>query len=158
MEFPGVARGLGHFSGSHPARGPGGPGEDGPEPNLRMFEVFRKPKTFKLRGLHSQKKFGVAGRSCQEVLRKGCLHLQVPARGRGWAGCRRGGGLVRSAARPAGGLPGALSPGLANPTARLRVSAGDPRGHGAWCAEFEKTSSDPGGAGVGSGATSQQWR
>ncbi|KAK2489603.1 hypothetical protein MC885_012293 [Smutsia gigantea] len=46
-----------------------------------MFEVFRKPKTFKLRALHSQKKFGVAGRSCQEVLRKGCLHLQLPVAG-----------------------------------------------------------------------------
>lgn len=49
-----------------------------------MLAVFRKPKTFKLRALHSQEKFGVAGRSCQEVLQKGCLHLQVPvARVRG---------------------------------------------------------------------------
>ncbi|KAF5917407.1 hypothetical protein HPG69_007001 [Diceros bicornis minor] len=46
-----------------------------------MFAVFRKPKTFKLRSLHSQKKFGVAGRSCEEVLRKGCLHLQLPVPG-----------------------------------------------------------------------------
>lgn len=46
-----------------------------------MFAVFRKPKTFKLRALHSQKKFGVAGRSCQEVLKKGCLHLQLPVAG-----------------------------------------------------------------------------
>lgn len=47
-----------------------------------MLAVFRKPKTFKLRAVHSQEKFGVAGRSCQEVLQKGCLHLQVP--GAGW--------------------------------------------------------------------------
>nr|XP_025860915.1 DNA fragmentation factor subunit beta isoform X1 [Vulpes vulpes] len=46
-----------------------------------MSAVFRKPKTFKLRALHSQKKFGVAGRSCQEVLKKGCLHLQLPVAG-----------------------------------------------------------------------------
>ncbi|XP_019483033.1 PREDICTED: DNA fragmentation factor subunit beta isoform X1 [Hipposideros armiger] len=46
-----------------------------------MFTVLRKPKTFKLRALHSQKKFGVAGKSCQEVLRKGCLHLQLPVPG-----------------------------------------------------------------------------
>ncbi|KAM5324159.1 DNA fragmentation factor subunit beta isoform 5-T5 [Glossophaga mutica] len=43
-----------------------------------MMSVFRKPKTFKLRALHSPQKFGVAGKSCQEVLRKGCLHFQVP--------------------------------------------------------------------------------
>ncbi|KAM5324160.1 DNA fragmentation factor subunit beta isoform 6-T6 [Glossophaga mutica] len=41
-----------------------------------MMSVFRKPKTFKLRALHSPQKFGVAGKSCQEVLRKGCLHFQ----------------------------------------------------------------------------------
>uniref|UniRef100_A0A8D1LGC5 DNA fragmentation factor subunit beta n=1 Tax=Sus scrofa TaxID=9823 RepID=A0A8D1LGC5_PIG len=46
-----------------------------------MSAVSRKPKTFKLRALHSQKKFGVAGRSCEEVLRKGCLHLQLPVPG-----------------------------------------------------------------------------
>ncbi|XP_026375777.1 DNA fragmentation factor subunit beta isoform X1 [Ursus maritimus] len=46
-----------------------------------MLAVFRKPKTFKLRALHSQEKFGVAGRSCQEVLQKGCLHLQLPVAG-----------------------------------------------------------------------------
>lgn len=46
-----------------------------------MLALFRKPKTFKLRALHSQKKFGVAGKSCQEVLRKGCLHLQLPVTG-----------------------------------------------------------------------------
>lgn len=52
----------------------------GPEV-LRMFTVFRKPKTFKLRALHRTKKFGVAGRSYQEVLRKGCFHFQVPGAG-----------------------------------------------------------------------------
>nr|KAF6504648.1 DNA fragmentation factor subunit beta [Rousettus aegyptiacus] len=46
-----------------------------------MSALSRKPKTFKLRALHSQKKFGVAGRSCQEVLRKGCLLLQLPVPG-----------------------------------------------------------------------------
>ena len=46
-----------------------------------MFTVFRKPKTFKLRALHRTKKFGVAGRSYQEVLRKGCFHFQVPGAG-----------------------------------------------------------------------------
>uniref|UniRef100_A0A8C9KBE1 DNA fragmentation factor subunit beta n=1 Tax=Panthera tigris altaica TaxID=74533 RepID=A0A8C9KBE1_PANTA len=43
--------------------------------------VFRKPKTFKLRALHGTKKFGVAGRSYQEVLRKGCFHFQLPITG-----------------------------------------------------------------------------
>ncbi|KAI4536860.1 hypothetical protein MG293_013063 [Ovis ammon polii] len=46
-----------------------------------MSAVLRKPKTFKLRSLHSEKKFGVAGRSCEEVLRKGCQHLQLPIPG-----------------------------------------------------------------------------
>ncbi|KAM5324156.1 DNA fragmentation factor subunit beta isoform 2-T2 [Glossophaga mutica] len=46
-----------------------------------MMSVFRKPKTFKLRALHSPQKFGVAGKSCQEVLRKGCLHFQLPVPG-----------------------------------------------------------------------------
>ncbi|XP_030184125.1 DNA fragmentation factor subunit beta isoform X2 [Lynx canadensis] len=46
-----------------------------------MFTVFRKPKTFKLRALHRTKKFGVAGRSYQEVLRKGCFHFQLPVTG-----------------------------------------------------------------------------
>ncbi|XP_045374539.1 DNA fragmentation factor subunit beta isoform X3 [Camelus bactrianus] len=45
-----------------------------------MSAVTQKPKTFKLRALHSQKKFGVAGKSCEEVLRKGCLRLQHPRR------------------------------------------------------------------------------
>ncbi|XP_015425607.1 PREDICTED: DNA fragmentation factor subunit beta [Myotis davidii] len=35
------------------------------------MSVPRKPKTFKLRALHSPQKFGIAGRSCQEVLGKG---------------------------------------------------------------------------------------
>lgn len=43
-----------------------------------MSAVLQKLKRFKLRALHNQKKFGVAGRNCEEVLRKGCLHLQVP--------------------------------------------------------------------------------
>lgn len=69
-----------------------------------MFAMFRKPKTFKLRALHSHKKFGVAGKSCQEVLRKGCRHLQValgpgvggPDWGLRAATCRsRGGGRGR---------------------------------------------------------------
>ncbi|XP_014448186.1 DNA fragmentation factor subunit beta isoform X1 [Tupaia chinensis] len=46
-----------------------------------MFAMFRKPKTVKLRALHSANKFGVAGRTCQEVLRKGCLRFQLPVAG-----------------------------------------------------------------------------
>ncbi|XP_029085750.1 DNA fragmentation factor subunit beta isoform X1 [Monodon monoceros] len=46
-----------------------------------MSAVLQKLKRFKLRALHSQKKFGVAGRNCEEVLRKGCLHLQLPVPG-----------------------------------------------------------------------------
>ncbi|XP_066874915.1 DNA fragmentation factor subunit beta isoform X2 [Kogia breviceps] len=46
-----------------------------------MSAVLQKLKRFKLRALHNQKKFGVAGRSCEEVLRKGCLHLQLPVPG-----------------------------------------------------------------------------
>ncbi|XP_059547486.1 DNA fragmentation factor subunit beta isoform X2 [Myotis daubentonii] len=45
------------------------------------MSVPRKLKTFKLRALHSPQKFGIAGRSCQEVLQKGCLHFQVPVPG-----------------------------------------------------------------------------
>ncbi|XP_037841068.2 DNA fragmentation factor subunit beta isoform X3 [Chlorocebus sabaeus] len=41
--------------------------------------MLQKPKSVKLRALRSPRKFGVAGRSCQEVLRKGCLRFQVPA-------------------------------------------------------------------------------
>uniref|UniRef100_H0X4M1 DNA fragmentation factor subunit beta n=1 Tax=Otolemur garnettii TaxID=30611 RepID=H0X4M1_OTOGA len=40
--------------------------------------MLQKPKTVKLRALRSPRKFGVAGRSCQEVLRKGCLRFQLP--------------------------------------------------------------------------------
>ncbi|XP_049630524.1 DNA fragmentation factor subunit beta [Suncus etruscus] len=39
------------------------------------------PKAFKLRVLHGPQKFGVAGRSPEEVLRKGCRLLQVPEQG-----------------------------------------------------------------------------
>ncbi|XP_059944841.1 DNA fragmentation factor subunit beta isoform X2 [Mesoplodon densirostris] len=46
-----------------------------------MSAMLQKLKRFKLRDLHNQKKFGVAGRSCEEVLRKGCLHLQLPVHG-----------------------------------------------------------------------------
>ncbi|XP_057410615.1 DNA fragmentation factor subunit beta isoform X2 [Balaenoptera acutorostrata] len=46
-----------------------------------MSAVLQKLKRFKLRALHNQKKFGVAGRSCEEVLRKACLHLQLPVPG-----------------------------------------------------------------------------
>lgn len=89
MEFPGAARGLRPPRGVPLEPGPCSRGEEAPErpakqvrpeapKALRMSALSRKPKTFKLRALHSQKKFGVAGRSCQEVLRKGCLLLQVP--------------------------------------------------------------------------------
>ncbi|XP_011812244.1 PREDICTED: DNA fragmentation factor subunit beta [Colobus angolensis palliatus] len=43
--------------------------------------MLQKPKSVKLRALRSPRKFGVAGRSCQEVLRKGCLRFQLPERG-----------------------------------------------------------------------------
>ncbi|KAF0880661.1 DNA fragmentation factor subunit beta [Crocuta crocuta] len=46
-----------------------------------MLTMFQKPKTFKLRALHGTKKFGVAGRTYQEVLRKGCFHFQLPIAG-----------------------------------------------------------------------------
>ncbi|XP_007449045.1 PREDICTED: DNA fragmentation factor subunit beta [Lipotes vexillifer] len=46
-----------------------------------MSAVLQKLKRFKLRALHNQKKFGVAGRNCEEVLRKGCLHFQLPVAG-----------------------------------------------------------------------------
>lgn len=76
-----------------------------------MSAVSRKPKTFKLRALHSQKKFGVAGRSCEEVLRKGCLHLQVS---RGWGAGGLRGGLGLHAPREAGSW-GAGGPLLGGP-------------------------------------------
>ncbi|XP_045426449.1 DNA fragmentation factor subunit beta [Pipistrellus kuhlii] len=50
-------------------------------PEALKMSGSRKPKTFKLRALHSQQKFGIAGRSCQEVLRKGCQRFQVPVPG-----------------------------------------------------------------------------
>ncbi|XP_023555197.1 DNA fragmentation factor subunit beta isoform X2 [Octodon degus] len=46
-----------------------------------MCSALRQPKSVRLRDLHSARKFGVAGRTCQEVLRKGCLRFQVPERG-----------------------------------------------------------------------------
>lgn len=42
-----------------------------------MCAVLRQPKCVKLRALHSSCKFGVAARSCQELLRKGCVRFQV---------------------------------------------------------------------------------
>ena len=72
-----------------------------------MISVFRKPKTFKLRALHSQQKFGVAGKSCQEVLRKGCIRFQV----------RRGLGVGRPAPPRAG--PGQGRGQLWEPAGRL---------------------------------------
>lgn len=42
-----------------------------------MCAVLRQPKCVKLRALHSACKFGVAARSCQELLRKGCVRFQV---------------------------------------------------------------------------------
>ncbi|XP_055984322.1 DNA fragmentation factor subunit beta [Sorex fumeus] len=46
-----------------------------------MRAVLKKPKAFKLRVLHGPQKFGVAGRSPEEVLQKGCRLLQVPQLG-----------------------------------------------------------------------------
>lgn len=46
-----------------------------------MCAVLRQPKSVKLRALHSACKFGVAARSCQELLHKGCVRFQV---GRGF--------------------------------------------------------------------------
>ncbi|KAG8505453.1 DNA fragmentation factor subunit beta [Galemys pyrenaicus] len=45
----------------------------------RMRAAARKLRTFKLRALLGPGKFGVAGRSREEVLRKGCRLLQLPA-------------------------------------------------------------------------------
>ncbi|KAM4806429.1 DNA fragmentation factor subunit beta isoform X1 [Urocitellus parryii] len=42
-----------------------------------MCAVVSQLKTVRLRALRSAQKFGVAGRSCQELLRKGCLRFQV---------------------------------------------------------------------------------
>ncbi|OBS58258.1 hypothetical protein A6R68_10619 [Neotoma lepida] len=46
-----------------------------------MCAVLRQPKSFKLRALHSACKFGVAARSCQELLHKGCSRFQLPVSG-----------------------------------------------------------------------------
>uniref|UniRef100_A0A1W2P7L3 DNA fragmentation factor subunit beta n=1 Tax=Mus musculus TaxID=10090 RepID=A0A1W2P7L3_MOUSE len=46
-----------------------------------MCAVLRQPKCVKLRALHSACKFGVAARSCQELLRKGCVRFQLPMPG-----------------------------------------------------------------------------
>lgn len=46
-----------------------------------MCAVLRQPKCVKLRALHSSCKFGVAARSCQELLRKGCIRFQLPVPG-----------------------------------------------------------------------------
>ncbi|XP_027699699.1 DNA fragmentation factor subunit beta-like isoform X2 [Vombatus ursinus] len=45
--------------------------------------MSKRPRTFKLRALHSQDKYGVAGKNCQEVLLKGCQKFQLPI-----SGCR----------------------------------------------------------------------
>ncbi|XP_069335374.1 DNA fragmentation factor subunit beta isoform X1 [Eulemur rufifrons] len=42
--------------------------------------MLQKAKSVKMRALRSPRKFGVAGRSCQELLRKGCLRFQLPVR------------------------------------------------------------------------------
>lgn len=103
-----------------------------------MFAVFRKPKTFKLRALHSQSKFGVAGRSCEEVLRKGCLHLQVPAgrglgRGLGASTCRcpvgPGAGGLHSQV-PGAGPEGWVLPGGRGLVASTRRCPGPGQGRG----------------------------
>ncbi|XP_015858043.2 DNA fragmentation factor subunit beta isoform X3 [Peromyscus maniculatus bairdii] len=46
-----------------------------------MCAVLRQPKCVKLRALHSACKFGVAARSCQELLHKGCVRFQLPVSG-----------------------------------------------------------------------------
>ncbi|XP_052034270.1 DNA fragmentation factor subunit beta [Apodemus sylvaticus] len=46
-----------------------------------MCAVLRQPKCVKLRALHSSCKFGVAARSCQELLSKGCVRFQLPVPG-----------------------------------------------------------------------------
>nr|XP_026268671.1 DNA fragmentation factor subunit beta isoform X2 [Urocitellus parryii] len=46
-----------------------------------MCAVVSQLKTVRLRALRSAQKFGVAGRSCQELLRKGCLRFQLPVQG-----------------------------------------------------------------------------
>ncbi|XP_040143744.1 DNA fragmentation factor subunit beta isoform X3 [Ictidomys tridecemlineatus] len=46
-----------------------------------MCVLVSQLKTVRLRALRSAQKFGVAGRSCQELLRKGCLRFQLPVQG-----------------------------------------------------------------------------
>ncbi|XP_050009164.1 DNA fragmentation factor subunit beta isoform X3 [Alexandromys fortis] len=46
-----------------------------------MCAVLRQPKSVKLRALHSECKFGMAARSCQELLHKGCVRFQLPVSG-----------------------------------------------------------------------------
>ncbi|XP_021088202.1 DNA fragmentation factor subunit beta isoform X1 [Mesocricetus auratus] len=46
-----------------------------------MCAALRKLKSVKLRALHSECKFGVAARSCQELLHKGCVRFQLPVSG-----------------------------------------------------------------------------
>ncbi|XP_026645806.1 DNA fragmentation factor subunit beta [Microtus ochrogaster] len=46
-----------------------------------MCAVLRQPKSVKLRALHSECKFGLAARSCQELLHKGCVRFQLPVSG-----------------------------------------------------------------------------
>ncbi|XP_057641067.1 DNA fragmentation factor subunit beta isoform X1 [Chionomys nivalis] len=46
-----------------------------------MCAVLRQPKSVKLRALHSESKFGVAARSCQELLHKGCVRFLLPVSG-----------------------------------------------------------------------------
>lgn len=43
--------------------------------------MLGKPKRVRLRALHGADKFGVAGRSLPELLRKGCLRFQLPEAG-----------------------------------------------------------------------------
>ncbi|XP_040843747.1 DNA fragmentation factor subunit beta [Ochotona curzoniae] len=43
--------------------------------------MLKKPKSVRLRALHGAAKFGVAGRSVRELLRKGCARFQLPERG-----------------------------------------------------------------------------
>ncbi|XP_048206081.1 DNA fragmentation factor subunit beta-like [Perognathus longimembris pacificus] len=46
-----------------------------------MCAVLCRPKAVRIRALHSSQKFGVAARSREELLRKGCLRFQLPVSG-----------------------------------------------------------------------------
>ncbi|XP_069893283.1 DNA fragmentation factor subunit beta isoform X2 [Dipodomys merriami] len=63
--------------------GPGRPGARCSACRRRaaMCAVLRQPKAVRIRALHSSRKFGVAARSYEELLRKGCLRFQVPVPG-----------------------------------------------------------------------------